>query len=308
MIWLGIVLYMLIFARVSGAQSDTPLALDSHQLRWSRLVFEAEKIFSSVRIEVELKPLTANAVGTELIATPGRDPLQPANPVIYHLKIDRIIEPAIGKTVNLQDRVWFNPDDTTAYQRIRVRQGQNESKKIYRYTRQGVFRLRNEPKNKQEARLAPEEWTDIRESFYAFDNTKGTGCSIVSDPAVLLYLVSTASIWQEADSVSICIFGKKQVHYLRLRREGLAALDFKYREKSLQAEVVRKGKIKAIKIVIEPLPGQPERDKPEVFAFLELKKNIVFYIDPVARIPIRVSGSIAAVGQVDLNLREVTLP
>ncbi len=303
---LGMILNLLIFAGATAAQSQTTPASDPHQLPWARLGFEAKRILSSVRIEVDLKSLSASGAETELIGSPRGDPVQPTSAGVYHLKIDRTLEPAIGKTVKLQDRIWFNPDNAAAIQRVRLRRGKDDSKKTYRYTRQGVFRLRNEPKDEKEARLEPEEWTDWRENFYPFD-TQASDCSVVKDPAVLLYLVSTAPTMQKTDAVSLCIFGKKEMHHMRLRRDGVETLDVEYRKTSSTNEISRKGMVEAVKFILEAQPDKSGSDRGEDFAFLELKKKIIFYVDPVSRIPLRIIGSTAVAGRMELNLREVVV-
>ena len=302
----GMILNLLIFVGATAAQSQTALASDPHQVLWARLGFEAKRILSSVRIEVDLKSLSASGAETELIASQRGDPVQPASAGVYYLKVDRTIEPAIGKTVKLQDRIWFNPDNAAAIQRIRLRRGKDDSKKTYRYTRQGVFRLRNEPKDEKEARLEPEEWTDRRENFYPFD-AQASDCTVVKDPAVLLYLVSTAAMIQKTDPVSLCIFGKKKVHHILLRRDGVQALDVEYQKTSSANEISRKGMVEAVKFILEAQPEESGTDRGEDFAFLELKKKIIFYVDPVSRMPLRIIGSTAVAGRMELNLREVAV-
>lgn len=301
---LGMILNLMIFVGAAAAQSQTTLASDPHQVQWARLGFEAKRILSSVRVEVDLKSISASGVETELIASPRGEPVQPAIAGVYDLKVGRTIEPSFGKTVKLYDRIWFNPDNAAAIQRVRLRRGKDDSKKTYRYTQQGVFRLRNEPKDGKETRLEPEEWSDRRENFYPFE-TQARDCSVVNDPAVLLYLISAAPMMQKTDAVSLCLFGKKEVHHMRLRRDGVQILDVHYREKTSTNEVLRKGRVEAAKIILEAQPEESGADKGENFAFLELKKKIIFYIDPVSRVPLRISGGAAIAGRMELNLREV---
>ena len=63
------------------------------------------------------------------------------------------------------NRVWFDPQQGAVLGRIRSRRGQNDYQKKYRFTEQGVFRHRREPKNKKEAALSAQQWTDTKDAF-----------------------------------------------------------------------------------------------------------------------------------------------
>jgi hypothetical protein len=52
---------------------------------------------------------------------------------------------------------------------IRLLRGEDDFKKMYGLTQNGILRHRIEPKNKQEAAFSPEKWTDIIDSSYSYD-------------------------------------------------------------------------------------------------------------------------------------------
>ncbi len=102
------------------------------------------------------------------------------------------MNPAFGARVNVGNTVWFNPGDAAARGRYRLRRGEDDFEKTYRFARQGVFRRNREPQNNAERRLEPERWSRQVESFYPYDPER-LGCPVVSDRLLLIYIVSTLS-------------------------------------------------------------------------------------------------------------------
>ena len=290
----------------SRAQSFTNLALDGGRVSWSKLSFSAKSLAVAVTVEMQLKALPAAEVEAVLIASPRGVAIQPSTPDAWQSVVNMIIDPIFRSPVKLMNEVWFNPEDAAALEWVRLDRGEDDQKKIYRFTREGVFRHRIEPANRQEAKQKPEKWTDVKDSFYSY-NLARLGCPNVSENQLLIYIISAAVNSLSRQPLSLCVFGKKQLHNIRLRSGGIEALKVDFIEKRAQGEVRRQGKVEALKIMIEATPMEADQEEVEEFSFLGFHKDIAIYLDPVSRLPIQASGFLPTIGQVDLKLSEARL-
>ena len=288
------------------AQPNAFLKLDPSRIAWTHLSFHAKNFWVEVTTDIQLKSLPATTVEALLLASPRGVPIKPATPNARQMAINTTIDPVFGPPVSINYQVWFNPEDAAVLGRIRLRRGEDDLIKIYRFTDQGVFRQRKAPKNAKEVSLEPEKWTNAQDSFYPY-NPADLGCPIVSGRLLLIYIISAVDIAKRDQSQSLCVFGKEQLHRVRLRNEGLQPVEFKHVFKDQQTAVQKKGTVKALKIAVAADPIEPDREEPEDFSFLGLHKDIVIYIDPTSRLPIQVSGTIPMVGNVSLKLSEVRL-
>ena len=175
---------------------------------------------------------------------------------------------------------------------------------MYRFTDQGVFRHRTEPKNEKEATLGPERWTDIKDSFYPYDLTR-LGCSFVSERSLLVFILSAADFSDNNDPLSLCVFGKRQLHRVQLQAQGLHSLNVNYIEIKQQSTIRKQGTINALKIAITAEPMNSALKEAENFSFLGFHDNIVIYLEPTSRLPIQASGDIPTIGNAQLKLKKV---
>jgi hypothetical protein len=285
------------------AQSISHLKLDANQVAWTQLSFHAKNFWVEVSTDVQLASIPTSEIKALLLSTPKGHPVRPAAPEASQMTINTTIDPAFRSPVNIYNRIWFNPIDAAALGRIRLRRGEDDFKKIYRLTKQGVFRHRMEPKNKREVSLAPEKWTDIKDSFYPYDLDR-MGCSSVTESSLLIYIVSAAAASMQEDSLSLCVFGKRQLHRVTLRNAGVFPISVSFTEKTQQAETHKEGIVKTIKITLTSEPMESDLNEAENFSFLGFRRDISIYLDPISQLPIQASGIIPTVGKTHLRLRE----
>jgi hypothetical protein len=208
--------------------------------------------------------------------------------------------------VTSTSQVWFNPQDATALGRERRRVGKKDFQKTYRFTDRGVFRHRREPKDRQETLKHPENWTDVRDTFYRH-NLDQMGCPHVTERSVLIYIVSAADISENMQPLSVCVFGRRKLFRIQLKPSGMHSLKIDYIEKKDQGEVRRHGKVDALKITLDVQPLTSDLDEDEDFSFLGFEKEIAIFIDPVTRIPLQISGKIPRAGNETVKLHQVHL-
>jgi hypothetical protein len=304
---IGCLIMFLFFSALlglAGAQTFHPLSLEAGRIPWTDLTFHAKNFWVEVSTTVQLTSLPFSEVENELLAAPRGLPIKPTSPQISQMTINTIIDPKFRLPVNIYNRIWFNPMDAFALGRISLRRGEDDYKKIYRFTDRGVFRHQLEPKDKNEAALDPEKWTNIKDSFYPYDLTR-LECGGVSERSLLIYILSAAAISKMNNPLSLCVFGKRQLHRVRLLQEGTYPLNVSFIEKAHQNEIHKEGRINALKIAISAEPLKSDLNEVENFSFLGLHKDIAIYIDPATHFPLQVSGVIPTIGTVHLNLNEV---
>jgi len=288
------------------AQSYSQIKLDLKRVPWIQLSYRVKNFSVEVDAQVQLESLPAAEVEAALIKSPQGVPIKAWHPesnriTIYYL-VDSILWPPV-KTIN---QVWFNPKDATALGRIRLRRGNADFKKVYRFTEQGVFRHRREPKDQQETSKEPEKWTDVKDTFYAYDLDQ-LGCHNVTERTVMIYIASAAELSKSMQPLSFCVFGRRQLFQVRFKPEGFHSLKVDFIEKKQQGEMRRQGEVEALKIALEVQPLPSDLDKVEDFSFLGFQENIAIFIDPVSGLPLQLSGIISKVGKVTIKLGEVRL-
>jgi hypothetical protein len=293
-------------APFADAQPISHLKLDASQVAWTRLSFYAKNFWVEVSTDIQMKSLPASDLAAVLLASPKGMPIKPQPPQINEMTINTIIDPRFRSPVKIYNRIWFNPTDASAIGRIRLRRGEDDFKKMYRFTEQGVFRHRIEPTDKEEARLEPDKWTDIKDTFYPYDINQ-LNCPGVSERSVLIYILSAAAISKSNQPLTICIFGKRQLHRVQLRKEGTLPIKINYIEKNRQVEMRKEGTVKALRFAITAEPIESHVEDAENFSFLGFHKDITIYIEPSSGLPIQASGIIPTIGKADLKLREVYL-
>jgi hypothetical protein len=294
------------FTCSTWSQSLSQLELDAKRVLWTDLSFQAKKLFVTVNTDVHLAPFSTAEFESLWLTEPKLTPLRQADKEIYHTTVDTIIDGVFSSPVIVTTQLWFYPRDASALHRIRLSREEDDFKKIYWFTPEGVHRFRREPNSKQEALLAPEQWTDVKQTFYSYDLTQ-LGCLQVSEPSLLIYILSAAEFSRNSGPLALCVFGKRQLHQVWLRPKGVQSLKVNYSEKAAEAEVRKKGAVEAIRVKLDAEPMKSDLEKVENFSFFGLRSDISIYLDPKSHIPIQINGKIPTVGSVKLKLREVRM-
>jgi hypothetical protein len=290
------------------AQSYSQIKFDQNRVPWTQLSFRIKKFSVEVNAQVQIESLPAAEVVAALIKSPQGDPIEVSRPESNRISVYYNVDPIFLSPVKTINHVWFNPKDATALGRIRQRRGKEDFKKVYRFTEQGVFRHRREPKDKHETSKQPEKWTDVKDTFYAY-NLAQLGCPNVIERTVLIYIASAtaADLSKNMQPLSFCVFGRRQLFHVRLKPEGFHSLKVDFIEKNQQGEKRRQGEVESLQISLEVQPLPSDLEKVEDFSFLGFQENIAIFTDPAAGLPIQISGIIATVGDVTIKLAEVQL-
>ena len=288
------------------AQSFEPLNLEPTKVLWTDLSLRAGKTLVDVEVDIRLAPFSTLEFESIWKTYPQRIPLPTVCQGVYNLEVNRIIDYIFSRAVRLWNQVLFDPQKANSFYRVRLRRGKDDIERAYWFSGEGVHRLRRMPRVKAETSLDPAKWTDVRTSFYPYDLTR-LGCPQVVDPMLLIYLLSAAPIDREGKILSLCVFGKQQLHRVTLGYQGLESLEVDYSLKSGEGTVREKGKVDGRMVTVKSVPLVSDKKNAENFSFLGMHEDIAIYLDPQLRIPLQVSGKIPTVGLVTLKLSEATL-
>lgn len=294
-----------IFAARS-AESSPPIQLDPERVSWVQLVFKIESFSADVTTQVRLESLPVAEVEAALLPSSQGAPIEVIPQESSTITVDYNVDYILMSPVHTINQVWFNSKDASALGRLRLRRGNDDFKNVYRFTDQGVFRHHQEPVNQEEAAQEPEQWSDVKDSFYSYDLDE-LGCDNATERLVLIYIASAGALSDSMQPHSFCAFGRRQLFDVQLKPLGLHTLDVDFIERKQQNDVRHQEKVEALKIAINPRPLASDLDDEEDFSFLSFQEDIAIFIDSVSGLPVQISGKIPLVGHVTIKLTEARL-
>jgi hypothetical protein len=112
--------------------------------------------------------------------------------------------------------VWFSAAGVSPLERRRDKIGRGANRKIFRFFADGVRRLRIEPDGRSEAKLAPDQWSNVQELFFPYGPTRAD-CAVLSDPNLLFVIAAAGAV--TAEPLELCVFNKQAIYHVRLSAE-----------------------------------------------------------------------------------------
>jgi hypothetical protein len=290
------------------ALGSSTLEFDPERVRWSRLLFQASNGLTSARSEVSLAPVAAAGLKSSLLAD-ADGPLQPepdADAMLMTATIGMSSElPFVGDKV-WETQVWFLPGSASALQRTRTKIGEDPESKTFRYLAEGVHRIRLKPESPGEGEQRPKSWTTVKSAFYPYGPARGE-CPDVSDPSLLLYVLSAMNLSPGGPPLELCVFNKKTLYHVELRAVAATHLPVRYTRRRGTDEEPVEQEIGVLSITISSRPLQPAEQEPEPFEFFEMRGDIEVSYDPASRLPVQVRGTVNNVGEATFHLVEADL-
>ncbi len=130
---------------------------------------------------------------------------------------------------------------------------------------------------------------------------------VVSDPILLLHLLSTREPHKLDSPFEIPVFGKEGFHRLTCRPETIVPVKVSFKTRSSSGVTAFNSTMKPLVYSIEAGSLAPPNRKPEVFSLLGLQKDIRIHVDAAMRLPIRISGRNLKWGELVFELRDAQL-
>lgn len=276
---------------LAGGLAPVPKAL-TPRIAWTHLRYQGENLLGKLTATLTVKPLPHDAVN-ETEATARAGGVQTA----MQLALDTRIEPRFLPRRRSEIGVWFRPADGAVLRHVKTHFGSEPYRKSYRFSAGGVHRERRNPSDDREVELPPEEWTRVRQAFYGLSDH---GCTVISDPAAMLYLASARGFFSENAVRKYCVFYSKHFYQVELRETGFKRTAVDYRALSAHQHGRAQGFVETARVTIKAQPldaSDPDLQSTEYEVLL----------DKALRFPLRVHGVVAGLGEVTLTLEQVQL-
>jgi hypothetical protein len=299
-------LVLILSTNTGWANSAKGLDLDPTQVSWSALSYEGKGSKAKMKSSIRLAPYSSEEFKALWQANPKSLPLPAAEEQGYRLEVRANVDLPLTPTVKLTDQTWFDPKEAKALYRIRERRGKDDFKNTYWFTREGVHRYHLEPKSRSEASKKPEQWTVKKTSLYGFDLNE-LGCQQVSESSLLAYMVSAYFTDKNKEPLSVCVFGRRQLHQVQMEVAGVQSVTVDYNENKGGTKAGKKGAIEVLRVRLTTKPLKSTLKSPEEFSFLGLEKNISIDLENKSGVPVQVNGDVPKAGTVNLKLNAVTL-
>jgi hypothetical protein len=298
-------LYLLIGVTSGHAQDNMTGGFDMDRMVWKSLFLGAKNFFVTLNTNIRFEIFPAEDIKKNLIRVPEGTVLDTSGKIVV-ITVQTVIDPLMGATESIQSMAWCDIKNMAALQHIRLRLGEKDWQKTYRFTAEGVFRQKEDSGSFDKIRLPVNQKTATRESFYPYDFKKNE-CSSVLEPSEMFLVASLLDCSMGSKAINLCVFSKQKLYKLEVRTMELKSLKVDYIEKSAKNESRRNEYIDSIKISFKIKPSAEESRQDEEFSFLGLYGDFDIYIDNASKIPVLVSGSVPRFGKVDIRLQKVEL-
>ena len=261
---------------IDDRMTDDSAQLDPKRVTWRQLDYKATKLFVSARTEVLLSQVA---------------------PGVAEISFDT---QALGRKTT--DAIRFQLASAATLTRQKQKHGNNPYAKLYRFAEDSVTMERSEPADVDEATAAPASWSRRRSE--TFDSPPGA-CARVVDPSVVLYLAAARN-WRASPSpFTVCTFSDGKFSRLVIALEGEEEIRVDYEVVEAGGTTRRDETVKALVLALdaESLVGEG-KDQLEV---LGLEEDVRMYIDPETGAPVRFTGKMDKLGQVEVELQRLVL-
>lgn len=280
----------------STAQSDK---LIEKQLHWSQLEYQASKFGFSVKSKIKLVSLPIVQSNAMLIKPEPEHAVSSISKNNYYLTLHTQL---LGR--DLQTRVWFDPADVRALQRVHLETGTRKNEyKAYRFTKNGTFMIRKKPKA-EEVGQPHKNWTNIdRESSRLTDKPFN---QFMAEPASLFYIVSVADLTKPGDSIELPMLSRGRLIKVKLtvEKQKIYRADYVKKQPTENNEI--KKDVDALEISIRARPLN-ESNESYNLKLAGLKGDLHFIIDQKTHIPLELNGNMKVLGTVRFKLKHVVV-
>lgn len=273
-------------------------ALDAERPRWSALDYSAAKLFLSANTSLQLRLRPASELAAELRAVPQGEP--PATP-------DQVLEVTYASRAAGHDnhsRLWVDPKDGTALQRMQSDRGSRLRERTYRFTDVGAWHFTRWPASRAEESLPPEQWTRVEQSLRAYPHA-AVGQRI-TEATALLWIIAASPLTLPGDRLEVVTFSHREVSRVTVEVTGRRFVRAAFTEREGDTTRNRRGSIEALVLRLSATPLDPAGNV-EDFELLGLRGDLELLLDPTTRAPIELRGRAKVVGPLTVRLAGMTL-
>jgi hypothetical protein len=291
---------VVLFLALAGAvMASAPLALDPSTVRWSELHYRAKKLGLSAETTISFDLVRAAQSSRDLLTPLVGIGLAPANP---HLVLLSLNDRVLGR--RSQTRLWLEPSNAAALQRVKTYSGRKPRYKAYRFADNGVSIFRREPA-RGEKKLPPERWSEVSERHQEVPKKTGSG-ERLTDPVALFYLVAAARLNSTGDRVEAPIFSTKGTFVVELKAEATTSFVVDYVEVSARGERRVHCATDVLRVSADAHHLNTNCEEGEL-ELLGLEGDVELLVDPALGVAVGVRGKAPVVGKTTVRLKRITL-
>ena len=302
--------YILIYTLVSLLCISCSPCL-AGKVDWRSLVFEGNGLFASVRSEIDIMPGNATLTGHFMKYQVPMSNFLPDEPVRKNLLIlhaSTAIRGMFIPDIEYERAIWFHPKTLRAVGRLRWNMNKPETVKLYKWGTDAVTRW------KLKYNGVNRSMNTVSTATYSFGSHGGT-CATISEPVLLLYLVSLTGERVKAQ-YDICVFGKKKLHHLSIVRKPIMKNDLEdsIYDKQCVIENRKTGNAVAscpepdtVYRIIELTDSRDEKNHGEKFSLLGLAGEITIMVARSKGLPVQISGDNEYAGRLVLRLKRAVM-
>lgn len=295
------VLLLAISSRQATAAAATA-ALDVERPRWSALEFDAAKFLFSASTRIEVRRLPAAAIGAGLRTTPQGHPVAAPETVMEVTYASR------GPGHESFTRLWIDPADGAALQRMLSDRGSRLRERTYRFTDIGAWHYTRWPATRSEEKLPPQQWTRIEDGLRPYP--QAAAGQRVTETSALLWMIAAADLSRPGDRFETLTFSHRSVSRVSIEVTGQRRVSVGYREHPAEHSA---GKARLRGDTVDALVlrlGAVRIDDPtdtEDFELLGLRGDLELLLDPETRAVLELHGRAKIVGGITVRLTELVL-
>ncbi|MCP5169460.1 MAG: hypothetical protein H6999_06845 [Hahellaceae bacterium] len=296
---------MISWFRVSGVMSaslllsavafaDVPL---SETQDWKLLHYSGSKFLISLDATVGFSMLSAEDAKKQLYVTDQGNGYLPKGEKAILLTTESSV---LGNHSSF--KTWLDTD-MRALERSAIYSGRKDWARVYRYFPDKVYGLKAKPVGKAEKSLPWSQWTNRSEGYFPVE--KNSQALVLTEPMGLFYLLRISEFKEPGDLRTFYVYDRDGTLVVNLRAEAKETIKVDYVSKGAGKEKRVKGKMEILRLTVDAKPLSADKKEAE-FDFMGYKDSINVFYDPLTRIVFRVNGSVDYVGNVEINLEEVT--
>jgi hypothetical protein len=198
-------------------------------------------------------------------------------------------------------RLWMLTD-ASVLQRTSLSTGRKDRYRVNRYTPGGVYSTRYYPLDDNEEKMNHDQWTSIRESYYALPALEQA--LPIGESEGLFYVLGSANFNKPGDSLTTFMFDEEGTIQVQLEVVEVVNQKVAFTESSAEKRTRVNSKLDTLRIQVSASRyGEETRDTD--FEFLGVSGDIDFYLDPVRRAIVQISGRVDNLGKVNIRLKEI---
>jgi len=285
--------------QVANADNESRFAHD--KMRWSDLEYQAQFFFVSTTSTIHLQIIKAIDAATSLQDVDAKDLVKPSQDKVISITT---YSESFGKKT--QYKLWFD-FDSRAMQKERTLRGKKNEQKIYRYAECGYYSFRQRFKREN---FKPDQinWQQVKKHYHAYR----TPCkhTVITESNALLYLIPALNFNKVGDSYELLVESNSHIARIKLTATEKTTLRSSYRIKDQtgKTRTVKNPSVFKIKLTaLDAASTKSASTKNDSFEFLGLSGDIYLYLDMADRVISRLNGDIDVIGNIDIDLTEMTL-